>query len=213
MFPVKHAEMALRRAADWAGVPLSPVGVDRLLAYGDWLRDEAIPAGAVGPDEGPRIVDRHLADSLVFAAAWKDHPPETVVDVGSGVGLPGIPLAITHPEMTVTLLDRSQRRSDLARRAAHILGLTNVRTAWGDVHDHGKRYSGATFRAALSPEGAVSAARTLLETGGIAVIGLHRGDQPPQIVPDAEPGETLRVLKTPQGILDSAAWHLRMTAT
>ena len=210
---MKHGEVALRRAADWAGAVLSQTEVDRLLEYGDWLLDEAIPAGAVGPEEGPRLVDRHLADSLVFASAWKDRPPETLVDVGSGAGLPGIPLAIAHPQMMVTLLDRSQRRSDLARRASHILDLGNVETVFGESHSHGKRYSGATFRAVLSPAGAVAAARTLLEPGGIGVIGLHRGDHPPQNVPDAEPGETLRVLETPQGILDSTAWHLRMNTT
>jgi 16S rRNA (guanine527-N7)-methyltransferase len=210
---VKHDEAALQRAADWAGIRLSPPQLALLTAYADWLIAEAIPAGAVGPAESSRIIDRHVADSLVFGAAWVERPPETLIDVGTGVGLPGIPLAIAFPRTAVTLLDRSQRRIDLTRRVINILRLPNADTVHGPVETHSIRFGAAVFRGSLPPSEALIAARTLLKPGGVAVIGLHRGPQRPAAVHTSETGELLTILETPDGVLDSPAWLLRMTVT
>jgi 16S rRNA (guanine527-N7)-methyltransferase len=211
MFPVKHTESALRRAAGWAGVELSVDQLALLTRYAEWLVAEALPAGGVGPAEGARIIDRHVADLLVFGRGWVDTTvPSTLIDVGSGVGLPGIPLAIAYPGIAVTLLDRSERRTALAGRAVRILSLTNAVAMQGDVSHVTSSYSAATFRASLPVIDALDAARTTLDTGGTAVIGLSRSRAPAQ-TPTAEPGETIQLLETPEGILDSPAWHLRMT--
>ncbi len=210
MFPVKHTESALRRAAGWAGVELSVDQLALLTRYAEWLVAEAVPAGGVGPAEGARIIDRHVADSLVFGIGWVDNVPATLIDVGSGVGLPGIPLAIAYPGIAVTLLDRSARRTALAGRAVRILGLTNAVAVQGDVSHLTSRYGAATFRASLPIIDALDAARTTLDIGGTAVIGLSRS-RPPAQTPTAEPGETIQLLETQEGILDSPAWLLRMT--
>ena len=210
MFPVKHTESALRRAAGWAGVELSVDQLALLTRYAEWLVAEAVPAGGVGPAEGARIIDRHIADSLVFGIGWVDNVPSTLIDVGSGVGLPGIPLAIAYPGIAVTLLDRSERRTGLAGRAVRILGLTNAVAVQGDVSHFTSRYGAATFRASLPVIDALDAARTTLDIRGTAVIGLSRSRSPAQ-TPTPEPGETIQLLETPEGILDSPAWHLRMT--
>ena len=211
MFPVKHTESALRRAAGWAGVELSVDQLDLLTRYAEWLVAEAVPAGGVGPAEGARIIDRHVADSLVFGIGWVDTTvPSTLIDVGSGVGLPGIPLAIAYPGIAVTLLDRSERRTALAGRAVRILSLTNAVAVQGDVSHLTSSYGAATFRASLPIIDALDAARTTLDIGGTAVIGLSRS-RPPAQTPTAEPGETIQLLETQEGILDSPAWLLRMT--
>lgn len=209
MFHGKHTESVLQRAAEWAGTSLDAQQLQSLLAYADWLIGEAIPAGAIGPGEAERIIDRHVADSLVFGAGWLDSP-KTLIDVGSGVGLPGIPLAIAAPDTSVTLLDRSQRRTDLARRGVRILVLEQVLVVTGDAQDHAQRYEAAVFRASYPTDQALAVAAHLLEPNGVAVIGLHRGPALP-VVPDAVPGADLEILETPEGILDSPAWHLRMT--
>ena len=210
MFPVKHTESALRRAAGWAGVELSVDQLALLIRYAEWLVAEAVPAGGVGPAEGARIIDRHVADSLVFGIGWVDNVPATLIDVGSGVGLPGIPLAIAYPGIAVTLLDRSERRTALAGRAVRILSLTNAVAVQGDVSHLTSSYGAATFRASLPIIDALDAARTTLDIGGTAVIGLSRS-RPPAQTPTAEPGETIQLLETQEGILDSPAWLLRMT--
>ena len=61
---------AARSAAKWAGHPLSDDSAELLEAYALWLEAEAIPAGGLGPREADRLWSRHIADSLLFAAAW-----------------------------------------------------------------------------------------------------------------------------------------------
>jgi hypothetical protein len=118
--------------AAWLGQDASDAQVDALGAYAHWLADEARGAGGIGPAEVPRLFDRHIGDSLAYLVGMPRHV-SAIVDIGSGVGLPGIPLAIMHPTVAVTLVDRSGRRSDLARRAVRVLGLDNVEVMQADV--------------------------------------------------------------------------------
>jgi 16S rRNA (guanine527-N7)-methyltransferase len=211
VFHGKHADDQLERVARWAGLHLGPSERRALDDFGRWLADEGIEAGGVGPLEGLRIVDRHLADSLVFAGAWRA-TPSRVLDVGSGVGLPGIPLAITHPLTDVTLLDRSGRRCRLARRAVRILGLSNVSVEQGDVAREARAWPVVVFRASLPPDRALAVAAPLLEAGGRAVVALSRTSEPAS-VPPAPPGTEIDLICTGAGVLDSPAWLLRMQKT
>ena len=211
MFPVKQSEGALLRASRWAGFDLTASQIDQLLRFASWLADEAIPAGGLGPDEADRIIDRHVADSLTFGAAW-DLPPASLIDVGSGVGLPGIPLAIALPETEVTLLDRSGRRTDLSARAIRVLRLTNAAAVQEEAREHRARYGAATARAALSPGEVAQTVRQLLEPGGVAMIGLRRGITEPEL-PETPADTAFRLVAVPDDVLDSPGWHLRMSAT
>jgi len=211
MFHGKHPRDRLERAAFRAGIDLTPAQGEQLLEFARWLGTEAVDAGGIGPDEGSRLVDRHIADSIIFAAAW-ERVPSGVLDIGSGVGLPGIPLAITHPNTNVTLLDRSSERCRLARRAVRVLGLENVSVEQGDALDMVGRRDVVTFRASLQPVSALDVAVPLLNDQGCAVIGLSRTTEP-DISPTAPPGTTLDLLRIDKGVLDSPAWLLRMTLT
>jgi len=211
MFHGKHPRDRLERAAFRAGIDLTPAQGEQLLEFARWLGTEAVDAGGIGPDEGSRLVDRHIADSIIFAAAW-ERVPSGVLDIGSGVGLPGIPLAITHPNTNVTLLDRSSERCRLARRAVRVLGLENVSVEQGDALDMVGRRDVVTFRASLQPVSALDVAVPLLNDQGCAVIGLSRTTEP-DMSPTAPPGTTLDLLRIDKGVLDSPAWLLRMTLT
>lgn len=212
MFHGKHADSdLLARVADWAGVEVALEQRVKLDRYAAWLRDEAIVAGGIGPEEAPRLIDRHIADALVFAAAWSE-APRSVLDVGSGVGLPGIPLAITHPATSFTLLDRSGRRCGLARRAVRVLGLSNVSVVQEDVEQVAGAWPVILFRASLTPDRALAVAEPLLDPGGCAVVGLSRQSEPPPL-PDTAPGTRVELMRTGRGVLDSPAWILRMERT
>ena len=80
------------------------------------MLDRGIKLGLIGPREADRIWDRHILNSLALA----DLIPEgsSVVDVGSGAGLPGIPLAIVRPDLSVTLLDPMLRRTTFLKRSS-----------------------------------------------------------------------------------------------
>jgi 16S rRNA (guanine527-N7)-methyltransferase len=204
------------RAAEWAGVPFGQSQGALLREYADWLVAEAIPAGGLGPREAGRLWARHLADSLTFASGWEDGPPAELLDVGSGVGLPGIPLAILWPETLVTVLDRGGRRTRLLHRAVRILALPNVVVAQADVFAVADEWEALTFRGAVKPQEAVGLSARLLVPGGTAVLGLSRRAEPPERARDLTGiagalGMQAGVREVPVEILDGPAWLLIMT--
>ena len=212
MFHGKHTDTRrLERVAAWAGFELTLDQRVKLDRFASWLCEEAMVAGGIGPDESVRVVDRHIADSLAFAGAWNVQP-RSVLDVGSGVGLPGIPLAITHAGTQFTLLDRSGRRCALALRASRILDLSNTEVAHRDVAQLSGQWPVVLFRASLPPDAALAVARPLLEHGGCAIVALSRREAPTSL-PVAPPGTSLTVVRTDPGVLDSPAWLLRMERT
>ena len=191
---------------------------ESLIDYHDWLLAEAIPAGGLGPREGERAWERHIADSLTFARAWVGRtPPTEILDAGSGVGLPGIPLALAWPDCRITLLDRGGRRVRLLRRIVRILALPNVMVAQGDVFAVADEWEGVVARGAVTPPEAVGLANRLLVPGGTAVVGLSRRPEPPERGPDlvhlaGALGLRASVEPVPHDVLDAAAWLLIMTA-
>ena len=215
MEDMKEIEVA-RQVSEWAGFPLTPEKEDQLGAYADWLREEAIPAGGLGPREGERVWARHIADSLAFATAWRDKPPPSeVLDVGSGVGLPGIPLAILWPEALITTLDRGGRRIRLLRRATRIVGLVNVDVAQGDVFSVADEWESVVFRGAVKAPEAVGLSARLVEAGGTSVLGLSRRPEEPADGTDLKNlagalGLDAEVVEIPAEVLDATAWLLIM---
>jgi 16S rRNA (guanine527-N7)-methyltransferase len=212
---VRESADLARRAASWAGREVSVEQLELLSGYADWLRSEAIPAGGLGPREGERVWSRHLADSVLFAGAWRGDPPKELLDVGSGVGLPGIPLAILWPQTTVTLLDRGGRRVRLLYRAAAVLRLANVVVAQGDALAVADDWEGIVVRGALRAPEVVGLAARLLQPGGTAVLGLSRRAQPPERTAElmgvAEAlGLQSELVGVPPEILDAPVWLLIM---
>jgi 16S rRNA (guanine527-N7)-methyltransferase len=176
---VKHPDEdrpAIDRVLAWlqAENPLTETQWMQFDRLAHWLAGEATLAGGIGPAESDRIWSRHLADSLAFAAGWAHRPPPPrLLDVGAGVGLPGLPLAILWPESVVTLLDRSVRRIDLARRAVRVLGVDNVEVRTGDVRAEAGLWEGIVVRAVFSPETAARIGRSLTIPTGTVVVGLR----------------------------------------
>jgi 16S rRNA (guanine527-N7)-methyltransferase len=114
--------------------------------YAQLLRDRAVAWGLLGPSETDRIWDRHILNSAALAELIP--VGSTVVDIGSGAGLPGVPLAILRPDLTVTLLEPLLRRSTFLTEAITELGLGDrVTTIRGRAEDHSGRYDVAVARA------------------------------------------------------------------
>jgi 16S rRNA (guanine527-N7)-methyltransferase len=200
LFHVKPTEI-WSRCAEWAGHDLDATAVERLQQYRSWLIDEAIPSGGLGPDEGPRVDQRHIGDSLLFASVF-DHGAEEVWDVGSGVGLPGIPLAILLAGTEFVLLDRSARRVNLARRAVRILRLENVQVLQGEIDSIPAGLAIIVSRATLPPGEAAKHLAPRIRPGGQLVLGGSWDHEP------VHPGwETIPV---PGEILDHQVWILMM---
>jgi 16S rRNA (guanine527-N7)-methyltransferase len=215
MFHVEHLENA-RRAATWAGVTLSTEQESALLRFAQWLEEEAIPAGGLGPREGPRIWQRHIADSLTMATALVGRKG-TAVDLGTGVGLPGIPLAIALPELHWILLDRAGRRIRLLERACRILGLENVTAERIDAFRFQEQCEVVVSRGSLPLLQIVAQASRLLVPGGTAVVGVSRRADPPETLERAiglaeDLGLDGAAASVPPEILDGPSWILIMHA-
>jgi 16S rRNA (guanine527-N7)-methyltransferase len=82
--------------------------LDQAERFGRMLEDEGVRRGLIGPREVERLWERHLLNSAVLAELLT--PNCRVVDVGSGAGLPGIPLSIVRPDIELTLLEPMARR-------------------------------------------------------------------------------------------------------
>jgi 16S rRNA (guanine527-N7)-methyltransferase len=174
--------------------------IDTLERYRDWLVDEARPAGGIGPHEAPRVGERHILDSLLFASALDD--PGSVWDVGTGVGLPGVPLAVLLPETEFLLIDRSSRRTTLARRAVRILELGNVTVVNRDVRQMTGSTDAVVSRASMAPETLADWCLPHLHPGGVIVVG-GSWVEPPVV-------EGWATLST--SVLDREVWLLMMRA-
>jgi 16S rRNA (guanine527-N7)-methyltransferase len=92
--------------------------------YADLLAVEGVVRGLIGPREAPRLWSRHLLNSAVL----EEQVPSgaRVADIGSGAGLPGIPLAIARPDVHVTLVEPLLRRATFLQEVVDELGLTTV---------------------------------------------------------------------------------------
>jgi 16S rRNA (guanine527-N7)-methyltransferase len=123
--------------------------VDLARQYVDILSSRGIEWGLIGPREGDRLWDRHVLNSVALA----DLIPEgsSVADIGSGAGLPGIPLAIARPDLQVDLVEPLLRRATFLTQAVDELGITGrVRVVRARAEDHRRTYDVVVARA-LAP--------------------------------------------------------------
>jgi 16S rRNA (guanine527-N7)-methyltransferase len=139
-------------------------------AYG-----EAVQLGFLGPREGARLRERHLDDALGLSAIRSPLAGERWVDLGSGAGLPGLPLAFAYPEATFRLVDAQRRRLDWVAATAARLQIDNVTVVHARLEEYGhgpgrEAFDVATARA-LGPLPVVAElGLPLLRVGGALLV-------------------------------------------
>lgn len=97
--------------------------------YVDFLRGPGIDRGLIGPREGDRLWERHVLNSTAVSSEIDGPSGEeslTVTDIGSGAGLPGIPLALCRPELKVILVEPLLRRSIFLEEAIDSLKMKEL---------------------------------------------------------------------------------------
>jgi 16S rRNA (guanine527-N7)-methyltransferase len=120
-------------------------GIDQARAYAALLVRDGDMLGLLGPREMPKLWTRHILNSAVVAELVA--AGESVADVGSGAGLPGIPMAIAQPGAHFTLIEPMERRSDWLIETVEALGLTNVTVKRARAEEIGDVFDVVTARA------------------------------------------------------------------
>jgi 16S rRNA (guanine527-N7)-methyltransferase len=152
--------------------------LDNARAFERILATRGVEQGLLGPREAPRLWDRHLLNCAVVAELI-DERCETLVDIGSGAGLPGIVLAMLLPEVQITLLEPMERRCRFLTECVAELGLPNASVLRGRAEDVTMAADAATARA-VAPLGRLAELATgLVRPGGtvLAIKGRTAADE------------------------------------
>ena len=148
------------------------------------LRTFAPRVDLIAPGDLGVLEDRHIRDCVRAAPLVHRSPPGPCIDVGSGAGLPGIPLAIVTPPRFWRLLEPRRRRAAFLDEVVRTLALdceVVTRRAEEAVRDPGLAgaHAVATARAVAPPAKAFELALPLVARGGCALVWLGAGAQPP----------------------------------
>jgi 16S rRNA (guanine527-N7)-methyltransferase len=185
---------------------------EAMTRYVEILLDRGVSWGLIGPREADRVWQRHIDNSLALSTLIPGDA--VVVDVGSGAGLPGIPLALARPDLRVTLLEPMLRRTTFLSGVIEELDLEpRVSVVRGRAEEHRERYDVVVARALAPLDRLLGWCLPLLRAKGIllALKGRSAADELPaaepilrsarrqadilevQASPDAEPTTVVRV--------------------
>ena len=123
----------LSKGSQALGIDLPQMAMDKLLAYVDLLVKWNATYNLTAIRNGDEMVTQHLLDSMSILPHLEG--VGSLADIGSGAGLPGIPLAIARPDLQVTLIDSVQKKSAFQQQAKIDLGLKNVSVYSGRIED------------------------------------------------------------------------------
>jgi len=164
--PTDRAAMYARLRAGMAELALAPTptALETLLDYIELLARWNGSYNLTAVREPHAMVTNHLLDSLAVAHLVRGR---RVADIGSGAGLPGIPLAIVAPQLDVTLIDSNGKKTRFLREAARALQLGNVRIEAQRVEAVRGEFDTVTARAFAALADMVRLAGHLLAADGI----------------------------------------------
>ena len=125
---------------------------------------------AIREPEGIRT--KHFLDSFSCVLAWRENPPRSLIDVGTGAGFPGIPLKIIYPFMKLCLVDSVGKKVNFCRHMTGILKLDGVEIIHsraedlGQIADHRERYEWGVARAVANLNVLAEYLLPLVQVGG-----------------------------------------------
>ena len=130
----------LKDAANKLGFPLSDQKIEKLLLYLDTLKIEGEKTNLVGTKEEDKLIISHIIDSLTPFLAIKPQE-KSLIDIGTGAGLPGIVMAIFCEKAKVSLLDSNAKKVAFLEKVRDKLSLSNISILIGRAEDYGRKES------------------------------------------------------------------------
>lgn len=179
MTPVEIAQLMAKN-----GLPLAAETIDGLLAYERLLLDWNTKVNLVSRRDTTDFFVRHIVGSVAFLFGHSLAGNTALLDVGTGGGLPGIPLAIIHPDVRVSVIDSIAKKTKAVNDIVEQLGIRNVRVICGRVEECEPARIG-TFdyvvaRGVSSSSEIVRWCSPLLRTDGRGRAAASRDDQGPR---------------------------------
>ncbi len=150
--------------------------------YAQMLAEEGQLRGLIGPRELPRLYSRHLVNSAAVVPFLPRHG--SVADLGSGAGLPGVVVALSRPDLEVTLIEPMERRCAWLELVAEELDLDNVRVWRGRAEEMRERFDVVTARAVANLSKLTRMASPLIAPGGVLLA--LKGEQAQREIDDAK---------------------------
>jgi 16S rRNA (guanine527-N7)-methyltransferase len=165
------------------GLPVSPDAQQKLLDFRDLLLKWNKTYNLTALRDPGQAISHHLLDSLAILPYVGEG---ALLDVGSGGGLPGIPLAIARPQLSVGMVDTVQKKASFLQQAAIQLGLKNVAVDHARVEEMTGQYAQISSRAFADLRTFVDLTRHLLMPGGrwLAMKGVRPDDEIAALPPD-----------------------------
>ena len=171
-------EAAVTARLHAAGLKLAPAQCAALSGYLELLGQWNRVFNLTGIRSREALVERHLVESLTLAPLMRG---SRVADIGTGAGLPGIPLAIAAPEREFTLIESRAKRVRFLRHVVSMLELGNAHVEHSRVEDlpSGQPFDTVLARAVAPPEQLIRLARPLLAPGGVLLVltAAHLADE------------------------------------
>jgi 16S rRNA (guanine527-N7)-methyltransferase len=151
--------------------------ISKARIYFNALVRDSDELGLLGPREMPKLWSRHILNSAVVAELVP--AGKTCADVGSGAGLPGIPMAIAQPAAEFILIEPMERRSNWLKKMVDEIGLTNVRVIRARAEEVGEVFDIVTARAVSALPKLLRMTVPLTRDGGeiIALKGSKAGEE------------------------------------
>ena len=177
----------LRDGIQALGLDIDDAKQAKLLDYAALLQKWNKTYNLTALRDPAQTVSHHLLDSLTLLS-YIEHA-QTMLDVGSGGGQPGIPTAICRPDLDITLLDANTKKTTFLRQAVIELGLNNVTVASGRVEEmHDKKVDVVTSRAFAELKDFISLTAHLLNEQGYwaAMKGVYPYEELEQVPENVE---------------------------
>jgi 16S rRNA (guanine527-N7)-methyltransferase len=176
-------EKIVQDAYNLLGIQLSPRHVSCFQRYEQELIDWNARFNLTAIREPEAIRVKHFLDSLTCVMAWRDRPPASLIDVGTGAGFPGIPLKILQPSLALTLVESVGKKAEFCRHVTAALGMEKVDVVQaraeevGQMRQYREHFDCAVGRAVANLPILVEYLLPLVRIGGVMVA--QKGESGP----------------------------------
>ena len=201
--------LTLRLGAERLGLTLSPEQLDKFARYLELLRQENQRTNLFSRHDAARLAERHLLESIAWVPAVRPPLRAPLLDLGSGAGFPGIPLAILLPDLQMVLVESRKKKALFLERVVRELRLP-VQVFAGRVEEfarqteHQEAYPEITARAVAPLARLAKWCAPLQPLGGR--LFTFKGDRLKEELEDLHPLQN-KGLKFAVQVIDYAVWH------